>query len=401
MNDAQLRLKLKEGIPGRYRVDHGLYFRVTPNKTAFWVLRYVSNKKRKEISLGRYGKPPEGMGLADAKSQAAIIRSEIRKDIDPLAEKKRPSISSCKTVNDVAQSWLNSCDKRLKYPGIPRRVYSKDIAPFIGELALDRVNAQDIYSLITIINDTGRPTIANDALGYCKQLFNHAIKLGVMQVNPAVAFKAIDAGGSETPRKRKLSIEEIRIVFHCFRDNNDQFVRDNYLACVLLLCLGARKSELIAAPWKEFDLENGLWNLPEERSKTRVEITYPLDGLIVECLRELKVRSFSSEFVFPNRRSSKRFDHMSPDTLNAAVNKLFEQGKLEMEHFTIHDLRRTFRTLLSKLGVSPYIGERCLNHKPPKIEGVYDHHDYFDERKEAHQKLIQYLKPHLWPNHIE
>jgi integrase len=337
------------------------------------------------------------MGLADAKGQAAIVRSDIRKNIDPLAEKKRPSDVNCKTVDDVAQSWLIKCEKRLKYPSIPQRVYTKDIRPLIGALAIDRVNAQDIYALITNINDSGRPTIANDALGYCKQLFNHAAKLGLIQINPAKALDTSDAGGKEESRDRNLSIEEIKIVFECFRNNHNQFARDNYLACVLLLCLGARKSELVAAPWKEFDLANGLWNLPAERSKTGVAITYPLNSLIIECLHELKVRAFGSKFVFPNRRASKRFDHMSPDTLNAAVNKLFVQKKLEIEHFTIHDLRRTFRTLLSKLGVSPYIGERCLNHKPPKIQGVYDKHDYFNERMEAHQKLVDQIRPFIWP----
>lgn len=395
MNDAQLKAKLREAVPARHNIGDGLYFRITANNTAFWVLRYSSNKKRKEISLGRYGRPPEGMGLAAAKEQAAILRSEIRKNIDPLAEKKRPSGINCKTVDDIAQSWLMKCDKRLKYPSIPRRVYNKDIKNFIGSLAIERVSAQDIYTLINVINDSGRPTIANDALGYCKQLFNHAIKLGLIQINPAKALDISDAGGKEESRDRALSIDEIKTVFECFRKNHDQFVRENYLACILLLCLGARKSELIAARWEEFDLGGGLWMLPSERSKTGVAITYPLNFLIIDCLEELKIRSYNSEFVFPNRRASKRYAHMSPDTLNAAVNKLFGQKKLEMEHFTIHDFRRTFRTLLSKLGVSPYIGERCLNHKPPKIQGIYDQYDYFEERKDAHLKLVKQIKPYL------
>jgi len=167
MNDAQLKLKLKEGVPGRYRVDRGLYFRVTVSQTAFWVLRYSSNKKRKEISIGRYGRPPEGIGLAEAKLQAAIIRAGVSNGVDPLAEKKRSDMVNYKTVNDVAQSWLLKGERRLKYPNIPKRVYMKDIAPFIADLAVDRVNARDILGIIEKINDSGRPTIANDALSYC------------------------------------------------------------------------------------------------------------------------------------------------------------------------------------------------------------------------------------------
>ena len=60
------------------------------------------------------------------------------------------------------------------------------------------------------------------------------------------------------------------------------------------------------------------------------------------------------------------------DTLNAAIAKLFTQNKLTMPHFTIHDLRRTARTLLSSLNVPPHISERCLNHKLKGVESVYD-----------------------------
>ena len=93
---------------------------------------------------------------------------------------------------------------------------------------------------------------------------------------------------------------------------------------------------------------------------------------------------------------------MGPDTLNRAITKLFghEAGKKkqppnlmgDMPHFTVHDLRRTCRTLLAKQGTPGHVAERCLNHKLKGVEGIYNQHDYFDERREALEKLSQYLK---------
>ena len=60
---------------------------------------------------------------------------------------------------------------------------------------------------------------------------------------------------------------------------------------------------------------------------------------------------------------------------------------LTIEHFTIHDLRRTCRSLLASLGVPGHIAERCLNHKVKGVEGIYDRYDYLGERREALQKL--------------
>ncbi len=54
-----------------------------------------------------------------------------------------------------------------------------------------------------------------------------------------------------------------------------------------------------------------------------------------------------------------------------------------IEYFTVHDLRRTCRSLLTSLSVPPLVAERCLNHKLKGVEAIYDKYDYFDERKEV------------------
>lgn len=55
--------------------------------------------------------------------------------------------------------------------------------------------------------------------------------------------------------------------------------------------------------------------------------------------------------------------------------------------YCLHDLRRTCRTLLAQQGPPGHVAERCLNHKLKGVEGIYDRHDYFEERKEALDKL--------------
>lgn len=70
---------------------------------------------------------------------------------------------------------------------------------------------------------------------------------------------------------------------------------------------------------------------------------------------------------------------MSPATMNWALGEV----KHGLEHFTLHDLRRTARTHLARLGVSPHVAERCLNHKLPGINDTYDTHDYLSERRLA------------------
>ena len=64
-------------------------------------------------------------------------------------------------------------------------------------------------------------------------------------------------------------------------------------------------------------------------------------------------------------------------TIGVAMGKV----KHGLPHFTTHDIRRTARTHLAALGVDPHVAQRCLNHKLKGVEGIYNRHDYFAERK--------------------
>ncbi len=390
-----IEAKIK-GKPGKFADGDGLYFVVPKSGKAYWMLRYTANGKRKEMSLSRY----EDLSLADARAKAAEAGKQHRDGLDPLLARKREQQITIKTVDDLFADWYPSLVKRLKNPNIPERIYRKDIAPHIGQASLKQISARDVRGVLQAIAKSNRPTIANDALMYCRQLFNHGIKLDVIDNNPASAFSVTDAGGIEKSKDRALSMDELEKAFKVFSDNHNSFSRENYLACALLVTLGVRKSELIEAPWQEFDLNTATWQLPKERSKSGVGVTIPLPIVVIHWLKELRVRAFDSPYVFPNRRSSKN-PYMGADTLNRAITKLFghEAGKKkqppnkmgDMPHFAVHDLRRTCRTLLASNGVAGHVAERCLNHKLKGIEGIYNQYDYFDERRDALDKLSKAL----------
>ena len=69
---------------------------------------------------------------------------------------------------------------------------------------------------------------------------------------------------------------------------------------------------------------------------------------------------------------------------------LDKEAKLK-EAWTLHDLRRTVRTGLGKLGVRPHVAEAVLNHLPPKLIRTYDRNTYENEKREALD---------LWASHL-
>jgi integrase len=406
MNNKQLDKLIRERVEGRWAMDGGLYFRISSSGTASWQIRYTSPVNQKRLWFTLEGVYPY-TSIAQAKAEAAQLKVQIKSGFDPLLEKKRAEQETIKTVNHLFNDWFeHDVERRIKNTQIPKRIYFKEIAPFIGDLAVVSVNPRDIRAILHAVATSGRNAVANDALNVCKQLFKHAIKLNLIDYSPAQAFTMSDAGGAEKSRERYLELHELEKVFTVLKQHQIQFTRDNYLAFALLLTLGVRKNELIAARWDEFNFQQQFWLLPAERTKTSTAICIPLPSVVVDWLMELKVRACGSDYLFPSRRSSKRREYISSDTLNHALAKMFGQkvdsnkqptpdyiGQAGVSHFTIHDLRRTCRSLLASIGIQSHVAERCLNHKLKGVEGIYNRHDYLDERRDALNQLSDLLAP--------
>jgi len=383
-------------------IDAGLYFRIARSKPS-WVVKYTLGGKRRQICL------PQAYphcSISDAKQLAGEMRSKVKLGIDPKLKRKREQQEPIRSVNDLFDDWYqNDILKRYKHPEIQMRLYHNELRPSIGELAIKDVNPRDIRTIVQTILASRRKSIATKALNQAKQLFRHAIKLDLAESNPAQAFTQSDAGGVSVARDRILSIDEIATVFKVFREQSSIFTRDNYLACALLVSFGVRKGELISAKWEHFNFDELQWNMPAE-NKTGIAIAIPLPKATIPWFKELNARAAGSDYLFPARRRSKRRPYISDDTLNHALAKLFGEkvdsnkrpynnllGEAGINHFTIHDLRRTCRSLLAAQGTPSHVAERCLNHKLKGIEGVYNHHDYFDERKVALEQLSSKLVP--------
>ena len=68
-----------------------------------------------------------------------------------------------------------------------------------------------------------------------------------------------------------------------------------------------------------------------------------------------------------------------------------------MPHWTLHDLRRTARSLMSRAGVPADTAERVLGHVIPGVRSVYDRHSYAAEKREALEKLAALVERIVTP----
>ena len=147
-----------------------------------------------------------------------------------------------------------------------------------------------------------------------------------------------------------------------------------------------RSAELYQAKWADVDLDGAQWHIP--KSKTGAAMDIPLALVVVDWFRELRSLAGSPAHVLPAHSRSRAARHggdtyLNKDTLREAIAHWLRTAKPAVRRFTPHDLRSTVKSHLRALGVPRDISEMCLNHKLSGVEGIYDRHTYFEERREA------------------
>ncbi len=399
LSDLEIRNWIKAGERFEGRSDGGgLYLRYRKTDAVpRWLFRYQLAAQPRVLHLGTYRES----SLADARKTAKEMRARVVLGYDVAMEKKdrkRDAVAKIEaeranvTVAALADEYFAArILGRWKHPNIVRSRIERDIKPAIGSLPIGEVRPSHIDAMLKGIVARGAPTMATDVMRWVKRMFDYAIKREMVLNNPAAAFDPSDAGGKEESRTRWLTRTELARLLFAMKVAKG-WTQQNTLTVKLLLMLATRKTELIGSRIAEFDLDASVWHLPGERTKTGAAIDIPLPRQAVAILRDLVVLAGASAWLLPARKMQTRMiPHIDPNTINAGLAKCIRPLLTDCPQFTLHDFRRTARTHLEALGTLPHVSERCLNHKVKGVEGIYNRHDYFEERKAALQTWADLL----------
>lgn len=386
LTDAQIKkLKPKAGRRFSKADGGGLLLDITPGGVRSWLFRYRLKGKREKVVIGRY---PD-VSLKNARAERDKLAAKVREGKSPFQEKKltRTGLSTDPTVKEFGERYYKEqVEKNLKDPKQIRRYLDSAIYPALGDRKLKEINALDVQALVYRKRDNGRPAAAMRIRMVLKQVFDYAIELQLVSMNPAsmVATRYI---GKATRRSRNLNKREIREYLHVLYRSNIR--RQFKLALHLILLTLVRKSMLLQARWKEIDYETGEWIIPRENMKgrkgeEREHVVY-MSAQVQALFRELQELAGGSDFVLPGRSSIKQ-----PFAKNA-LNKALEGLTFKMEPFTIHDMRRTAATQLREHKWDADVVEKALSHEKSGVAGIYDRAEYATERRKMLQWWADYV----------
>ncbi|TIC80539.1 tyrosine-type recombinase/integrase [Crenobacter intestini] len=368
------KIKALKPTEKRYRISDGggLVLEVMPTGSKVWRYRFtLHGKPQPTLTIGPY---PE-ISLAEARQQRDQWAKLVAKGESPKLAVREAKAEKHNTVAKFAEHWLLEQleGKSESYRKTLTRVIYKDVLPWLGGMPLKDVKPADVLGLCDRIKHRGSPKMALLTRNVLKRMYDFAIARQVAEHNPAAVLPARFIATEES-RTRVLSAQEIGDVLRGVYLSDIR--RPLKLALHLLAITMVRKTELTTARWEEVDLDAGIWDIPAERMKKdrphRVYLSTQAKGL----LTELKSLTRSSSYLFPSPRGTEDRP-IASSTLNQAVQSL----SLDVQHFVLHDFRRTASTHLHEMGHSSDAIEKALSHKIVGIKGVYNRAEYAEQRK--------------------
>ena len=244
------------------------------------------------------------------------------------------------------------------------------IKPHLGALGLGEIERGHVRAMLAAI-EPHYPVAANRALQRLRAMFNWAMEHDLATVNPTVGIKRPTR---ERPRSRTLSDDEVAAVWRACAGlgyPGHQFVR-------MLILTGQRRDDVRLMHWSEIDLDRRDWTIPAERYKGDRAHLVPLTEAMAAMLEDMPFRDRAG-YVFSPSGGARPYG-------NVVRTKRRIDRAAGVTGWTLHDLRRTLRTGLSRLGIRPDISERAIGHAVGGALGqVYDTHEYRAEKLAALQ----------------
>jgi integrase len=336
----------------------GHYVRVMPSGAkSFAAVARDPSGKQVWTTIG----PVDHLSIDDARAQAKEIIKRVKAGMTAV----EPTPDSFQAV---AENWLQRHVKAkgLRSAGEVERVLRKHVFTAWADREFNSIRRKDVAELLDHIEDKHGSRMADLVLAYVRSICNWYSTRDDEYVSPVVRGMHRHGKGS---RSRILTDDELRAVWLAAEADAGQFG-----AVVRLALLTAQRvAKIQTLRWSDIAID-GIWTIASEPREKGNAGSLPLPDVALDIIRA-QPRIDSSPYVFPGRIDG--------------VYSMHSRKKAEFDRrcgitgWTVHDLRRTSRSLMARAGVRPDIAERVLGHAMGKIEGTYDRHLYTAEKGHA------------------
>ncbi|TWA55640.1 site-specific recombinase XerD [Sinorhizobium medicae] len=387
----------------------GLYLVVQPSGSMSWAFRYRHAGRPRKMTIGPFVLGEDAtFTLAKARESAQEASRIVSDGRDPAevreqekAQTPEPEPVKVDLVEDVLDEFVKRHVKKKNRESTQKNTEAfidKRIRPEWKDRDIRSITKRDVVKLLDDIADDGAPESAARVRAILSKFFNWAVDRDIVDASPVPKGSTAKQGAS---RERVLTDEEVRLVWLACEKVGwpfGPFVK-------LLILTAQRRNEVAHAVRSEFQLvgNNQLWTIPPERSKNGREHLVPLNSVVLEVISgiagvgETYLLSTTGETPISGFSKAKRAIDAEMLALKQkhAVASGLKPNDVNLEGWTLHDLRRTAASGMARLGVPVHVIEAVLNHQSGTIKGVakiYNRYEYLDEKRRALADWAEHVK---------
>lgn len=390
LNDKKCKNAAPAEKPYKLSDGAGLYLLVSPDGGKYWRLKYRFLEKEKLLSIGVYPL----VTLAEAREKREEAKKQLANGKDPSFIKRTDKLLALQnaknTFKAVALEWHDHQKGKWtdKHTINVMRRLDVDVFPHIGARPISDIDPPELLnSVLRKIEKRGALDVTARVKQICGQIFRYGVATGMCSRDITADLRGALRTG-KTKHFASLDIKEIPEFLQTLERNDARLFSRTRRAIRILMLTFTRTTELIHSKWEEFDLEEGMWQIPAERMKMGNPHLVPLSKQVIALLKEQKEETghMKTPWVFPGQVSP--LEPMSNNTILFGIGRLGYKGRM-----TGHGFRAlAMSTIKEKLGYRHEVVDRQLAHAPrSKVDRAYDRAQFLSDRKKMMQEWADYL----------
>ncbi len=393
-------------------VVKGFGLKVSPTGNKVYIYQYriaipgaADRTPPKRYTIGRHGDITAEQARDQARALAAMVARGIdprQRDLDEVAAHQEASKQAEEKARlegellfeKVAERWLDAYENSKRRPSSVKQaklVVERHLKKKLAGRPMPHIAKTELQAVIDAIPAKQRG-MRRAVYAYARVLWRWAV---VHDYAPSNLLEVMERPEAPEARDRVLSDDELLAVWNASRGLSHPF--GHFFR--LLMLTGQRRSEVAGIMWGELDRATATWTIPIGRAKNRVAHIVPLSPEVIAELDDLSLaEQVKAEAEKPDAANWPKAGYVLTTRLRTPISGITKakaalddaiakaRDNKPLEHWRIHDLRRTMATGFQRMGTRFEVTEAVLNHVSGSrsgVAGIYQRHDWSVEKRNA------------------
>lgn len=353
LTEPLIKKKIREAKDNRKKLvfsdkrNKNLVVEIRPTGSGTYFYRYRDFDERiKHVKIGRVNE----IKIKDARGIAQKKAAKVANGKSPQEEKA--AVRACPTLNEFFyQVYLPYAKANKKSFATDQSLIGKHVLPVLGHRKLATISKKDAEHLLENLKSKNlSPASQVRTMAIVSHMFTIAIDNEVSGVNENPTRK-VKKPRLDSDRARFLTRQEVKRLLKAARNHQHPNI---YGIIKLLILTGSRRQEVLHARFKDFDLTNQIWNIPQGKTGSRKVV---LSDSAVDFIKKLPKRQ-GTDLLFPNPK-----DVTKPHKcIQNVFKRVLRKGGLS-EGIRVHDIRHTHASMAIQNGASLPEVKKMLGHK--------------------------------------